>query len=244
MAEKVKKKKKLAIVGFAGTRDDAPYNDPEFEIWTVNNLYRFVPRQDVIFELHTREQIDAEMVHGVDGKTYVEELRAMKIPVYMQEAYPDIPSAVRYPIEEMVSAFGIPRKNPNVKDAYFTNSISYMLALGIYQGFEEIHVYGVDMAVGTEYNEQRPSCEYYVGIAVGRGIKVYLPTESDLLKTRFMYGYEEAKLHAWELKVADTLKLMHSRHNDALNSVRMQQSVSDKYEGAITAVRELQKVLS
>ena len=498
----IKKKTKVAIVGFTGTREQAPYNDPEFEIWTVNNLYRFVPRQDRIFELHTREQIAADLTHGVDGKTYVEEMAAMKIPVYMQERYPDIPSSVKYPLDKMIEEFGIERSNINHKpDAYFTNSISFMIALAIYEGFKEIHVYGVDMAVGclapetrvltadlrwvrsdevsvgdeligfdefpdsgngrtrkwrktvvtkadkikkpcyeikledgttfiasdkhgwlthaenvnrwktseelvtrhhrrptriiklldtwqeeegyeagylaaafdgegclmtgsrspnngskycrlsfaqkanemkqyvgsllnmfgfewnehavnfsttkqidiqggkaavmrflgmfrpkrlmpkfnpetvgelqaknnvavlsaeivgerdvigmetttktfiaegfashnSEYAEQRPSCEYYLGVAKGRGIKLYLPVESDLLKTRFIYGYDETRQDAWMKKMESTLKHMNTQKQQSDMVIRNQQSVSDKYEGAITALHEMMKTWS
>lgn len=62
--------------------------------------------------------------------------------------------------------------------------------------YGEIHVYGVDMAQedktlgGGEYSWQRPSCEYMIGFLRGMGIKVYVPRESDLLLTPFLYGYE------------------------------------------------------
>ena len=241
----IKKKTKVAIVGFTGTREQAPYNDPEFEIWTVNNLYRFVPRQDRIFELHTREQIAADLTHGVDGKTYIEELASMTIPVYMQEKYPDIPASIKYPLDKMIDEFGIERSNINHKpDAYFTNSISFMIALAIYEGFKEIHVYGVDLAIGVEYIEQRPSCEYYLGIAKGRGIKLFLPIESDLLKTRFIYGYDEVRKDAWMKKMESTLKHMNTQKQQSDMVIRNQQSVSDKYEGAITALHEMIKTWS
>ena len=241
----VKKRTKVAIVGFTGTREQAPYNDPEFEIWTVNNLYRFVPRQDRVFELHTREQIAADLTHGVDGKTYVEELASMTIPVYMQEKYPDIPASIKYPLDKMIDEFGIERSNINHKpDAYFTNSISFMIALAIYEGFKEIHVYGVDLAIGVEYIEQRPSCEYYLGIAKGRGIKLFLPIESDLLKTRFIYGYDEVRKDAWMKKMESTLKHMNTQKQQSDMVIRNQQSVSDKYEGAITALHEMVKTWS
>jgi hypothetical protein len=78
--------------------------------------------------------------------------------------------------------------------AYFNNSISWMLALAIAEGFEEIGIYGVDMALdgvtGAEYNHQRPSCEYFLGIAWGRGIRVHLPETSELLKCAYLYGFD------------------------------------------------------
>jgi hypothetical protein len=244
--EKKEKKKKVAIVGFAGTRDQAPYDDPTFEIWTVNNLYRFVPRQDRIFQIHTKAEIFADGQHRTPedkqmGAEHWEYLTQTDIPVYMQEKFPEIPAAVRYPIEEIIEEFGIPRTNETLKDAYFTNSISFMIALAIHEGFEEIHVYGVDMAVGGEYTEQRPSCEYYLGIAKGRGIKIYLPPESDLLKAHFMYGWEDEKRSAWDMKLQKTIQMMKANKLNSDQIIRNQQSVSDKYEGAIVALLEMDR---
>ena len=73
----------------------------------------------------------------------------------MQKAWKEVPTSMVYPLDAMLKKFG----------DYFTNSISWMLALAIHEGFEEIHVYGVDMAVDTEYHHQRPSCEYFLGLA-------------------------------------------------------------------------------
>ena len=238
------KKEKVAIVGFAGTRDEAPYNDPEYEIWTVNNLHNFVPRQDRIFQLHQRWEWQPApgepRYHGVDTEKHVKYLQTCGIPVYGVDVYPDIPTSVRYPLETMIEEFGIPRTGHDTgKDAYFTNSISFMIALAIYEGFKVIEVYGVDMAVGTEYNEQRPSCEYYLGIAIGRGIEVKLPASADLLKSRFIYGFEKEKIEAWKQKVQKTIGEMKKRKIDSDNIIRQQQSVSDKYEGAITAIHEM-----
>ena len=50
-----------------------------------------------------------------------------------------------------------------------------MIALAIYEDFDIIHVYGVDMAVCGEYEQQRPSCEFFCGIAKGKGIELYIP---------------------------------------------------------------------
>ena len=242
--EKPVKKDKVAIVGFAGTRDQAPFNDPEFEVWTVNNLHNFVPRQDRIFQIHQRWEWQPAPGqpdhHGVTGEHHIKYLQTCGIPVYGVDTYPDIPTSVRYPLEAIIEEFGVPRTGrDNGKDAYLTNSISFMIALAIYEGFKVIEIYGVDMAVGTEYNEQRPSCEYYLGIAKGRRIEVKIPASADLLKSRFIYGFEKEKIAAWKHKVQKTIVEMRKRKADSDNIIRQQQSVSDKYEGAITAVTEM-----
>lgn len=38
------------------------------------------------------------------------------------------------------------------------------------------------MAADDEYGYQRPNCEYLIGLARGRGIKVVIPDESPLCK--------------------------------------------------------------
>jgi len=239
--EKPVKKEKVAIVGFAGSRDQAPYDNPEFEIWSVNNLHKFIPRTDRVFQIHQRSEWEVNDLHGFPGADHLEWLKTCGIPVYTIEKYDDVPTSIKFPLDELVEEFGIPRLKTKVKDGYFTNSISFMIALAIYEGFKEIHVYGVDMAVMSEYNEQRPSCEYYLGIAKGRGIDVYLPTDSDLLKTRYIYGYEYEEQKAWDLKVQKTLEQMQARKRESDALIRNQQSVSDKYEGAISAVMEMNK---
>jgi len=103
----------------------------------------------------------------------VQGLNQLPCPIYMQRHHEDIPNSVAFPIELFREVFG----------DYFTCTASYMIAMAIYEGYEEIHIYGVDMAADTEYASQRPSCEYFIGIAEGKGIKVVIPLDSDLLKT-------------------------------------------------------------
>lgn len=177
MAKKAKKEK-VAIVGFAGSSIGlAPFNDDSFEIWGVNELYKVVPKVDVLFELH-----DYEMLANKDrNPAHLEWLRQAKIPVFMQKHFDDIPSSVPFPLDDITDEFG----------RYFTNTISYEIALALQLGFKEIHLYGVDMATNSEYGGQRPSVEYFLGVAVGRGVKVHIPAQCDLLKTAYLYGFED-----------------------------------------------------
>ena len=41
---------------------------------------------------------------------------------------------------------------------------------------------------GLEHEE---FCEYLIGLAVGLGIKVYIPLNSDLMRVGFQYGYDD-----------------------------------------------------
>lgn len=173
------KRKKLAIVGFSeSSRHLAPYTNDEYEVWAMNQLYRHIPRATRWWEMHTRPDFLSDQVPGTD---YLDWLKDCPIPIYMIEKFADIPNAVRYPIEEMVKSFG----------DYFYSTISYMIALGIYEGFEEIGIWGVDLAHDSEYEYQKPSAEYFLGLAIGYGIKVHLPAQTALLKGLYRYGYQQ-----------------------------------------------------
>lgn len=211
-------KKRLAIVGFAPTRDLAPYTDPSWEIWGLNDLHRAIPRYTRWFDIHTEQNIETDYIAGrtsnAQRKTNIPEtaleqlgisgLSKLKVPVYMQEVNPKVPMSLKYPLKEMLDFW----KGRGLTGAtYFTNSISYMIAFALYEGavlghqWDDIHIYGVDMAVGDEYIAQRPSCEYWIGIAEGMGVKVYIPDASDLCKTTFLYAWEEVAQKAFENKM-------------------------------------------
>jgi hypothetical protein len=177
---------KVAILGFTDHKDQAPFGDSEFEIWGINELYRYMNIDEKTFhrwfEIHDRATLDPDEKH-------IEALKKFPVPVYMQTHYDDIGPSVKYPRTEVEQA---------CDSDYFTSTPAWMLGLAIAEGFKEIHVYGVDMAQDSEYKEQRPACEHLLGIAKGKGIKIYVPPTSDLLKSIGQYGFgvEGSVFHA------------------------------------------------
>lgn len=181
----VKRRDKVAIVGFASSsRDAAPYDDPTYEIWGLNQLYGYMPRRaDRWFEIHLPEIFTADMVPDTD---YLAWQRECPIPLYMVETSPDIPNSVRYPRERVMAHFsagGDPLR-------YVTSTPAWMLMLAIEEGFKHIAFYGIDLVVGVEYQAQKACLEFYLGWAFAKGITVELPKTSALLKSRWLYGYE------------------------------------------------------
>jgi len=89
-----------------------------------------------------------------------------------------------YPIDQVIDYFGTD---------FFTNTIDYMIALAIYRGATEIHFYGVNMTMDDEYSYQRPGVHFWIGMAMGRGIKIRVfGKDSTILKTPdgILYGYD------------------------------------------------------
>lgn len=176
--ENLARRLKVAIIGKApSSRDLAPYDDDDFEIWTLSNLVQLeeVPRWDRHFEIHELSTFHARR------KPYWEWLKQSHgKPIYLRDRHPDVPDGVAYPKKAICDHFG----------RYFTNTVSWMIALAIAEGAEAIHVYGVDMAQTEEYGEQRPSCEFFLGWAAGAGIEIFVPPQADMLKCRLLYGFE------------------------------------------------------
>lgn len=173
----------MAIVGKApSSLKLAPYDDQSWEIWTLSDLVQCgqAPRSDCHFELHDLDVLDGQP----QRKDYSDWLAAYKGKTLLCKTDARVPAGVAYPLNEVTTRFG----------RYFTNSVSWMIALAIFEGVNEIGIFGVDMAqdgtVNGEYAKQRPSCEYFVGVAIGAGIKVTIPAEAQLLKSRGLYGFE------------------------------------------------------
>lgn len=241
-----KRRKKVAIVGCADSKKEAPFKDDEFEIWGVNNLYPLIeahPDRYRWFEIHditkegdTFKRRDSPMFRGQVVNEYITQLgewaKNINCPVYMQKTWKEVPTSMAYPLEAMLEKFG----------DYFTNSISWMLALAIHEGFEEIHVYGVDMAVDTEYHHQRPSCEYFLGLANGMGIKTHIPDTADLLKTRFLYGFDEPKETKWDKKIKAIEVMMKTKRAKEENTLKVAEAKINQYIGAEQALKETKKI--
>lgn len=193
-ATPVRKKTGVAIIGFTDHREQAFKLDPnEFELWGLNELYRYVDikKFDRWFEIHPRKVIDPDKAH-IEGLGKIE-----GIPIYMQEHYDDIPMSRALPKDEIEKAIG-------ESGDYQTSSISWMIGLALLEGFEKIHLYGIDMAQETEYSEQRPCVEFLLGIAQGRAVETYLPDESDILKAIGQYAYGFAG-SGFNLKLQDRM---------------------------------------
>lgn len=187
-------KKRVAIVGFASSsRMMAPFGDPSWEIWGVNQLSRYIPRATRWFEIHNRPMFEADIVRDTN---YIGWLRQCRIPVYMDPLgfdaglFADIPNAVRFPIEEATKRFGHRFIGDQEERPYFTSTPAYMMALALMLGFEEIGVWGIDLVVGREYDYEKCCAEYFLGIAKGMGVKLALPNTTAMLKSKFRYGID------------------------------------------------------
>lgn len=161
---------KVAIVGLSpATHGLAPWEDKEWELWGLPWDAFGWPYFSRTFEMHDMRLLKSE--HSQRRADYFEHLGNCN-GLYMQEDYPEVPNAQRYPFESVA----------RTTTDYFNSSIAYAMAMAIHDGAEEIGIYGVDMKGDDEYGYQKPNLEYLIGLARGLGVKVHVPDQSPLLK--------------------------------------------------------------
>lgn len=163
---------KIAIVGLADSgRDSIPWNQEGWEVWGMPQDPEHWIRFDRVFDPHDPKNVDEK---------HMDKLYTIESPLYMQ--YQDIGHAIQYPFDK-------------TERKYYSSTIGYMLALAVAEEVEEINLIGVDMADETEYRHQRANCEFWLGVAIGKGIKVNIPDESPILKYQGefdgRYGWHE-----------------------------------------------------
>jgi hypothetical protein len=162
---------KINIIGRGKGWEEAPKNELSWGI-TLANLNRPV---DLVIDMNVYKDGrwgEAERLASIKSK----ELALLNGIEYIDLS--------NYPISDVIKFFGVD---------YFTNTVDYAIALAIYKGFSEIGFYGVNMANNTEYSYQKAGVEFWIGQAMGRGIKVKVFGEvSTILKTRDhrLYGYD------------------------------------------------------
>lgn len=237
--------RKVCIVGFAKTsRDLALYSDPSWEIWGVNDAWSFAHRADRWFEVHNPWIYEWELRRSRGHLDWLRSFGEAGGTVYLLDERADMPKAVRFPFEDTVNDLwpnpsGEPRHRTN--RPYLTSSISYMLALAIAERFEEIAVVGVDMAADSEYEIQRPGCEYLIGLALGRGIAVWLPETCGLLEGP-LYGRgamnpEGERISAEQLQ--SRLKRLEQHEGTIVGACDKTLGMCQQIVGAIKSNREM-----
>lgn len=170
------RQRKIALIGSAETIQCAPWYDPTWEIWAHATVHHFCKRVDRYFDLHPWKWISEKPMPG-----YLEWLKTERTPIYMQRRFRDVPASLRYPQERILAEY--PR--------YFTSHVGWMVALALSEGVTHLGFYGIHYALDEEHIKQRPGCEFWMGVALGKGVQLVNPPGSPLLRQPgWLYGYE------------------------------------------------------
>jgi hypothetical protein len=177
----------IAIVGRGKTSKFTPWDNPDVDIWGMNDNAMNFPRLDASLEMHT----DALVTDRYNvAKGYVDWLREPHpFPIWMHFEHPAIPSSRGYPRNAINAMYSrhLWRGGREQQDLY-TSSMPYAIALAIYQRYSRIELYGIDLAGVGEYAKYADLVLFWIGKATGLGIDVIIPDESPLLQGLKLYG--------------------------------------------------------
>lgn len=170
---------KVAIVGRCETsRRMAPESD-EWEAWQL--AWDMEPMGNVTrwFEVHTPNLWN----NGTISDLYTQ-YGGYKgwLEAIVRDQWGDL--VLNGPFIEGASVFpmdGI-MKLPGLETGYLESSIAYMLVQAFYDGVTHCGIWGADMSAEDEYAYQRPNMAYLIGLFRAQGMKIVIPTISDLRK--------------------------------------------------------------
>jgi len=190
--------RQIALVGAAITQEELLEIGAEWELWSLNNLFGQFPdvHFDRWYELHVFQRHNNRYIRrGVDTYgarsvwQYMHAIADLRIPVYMQKEWAIIPQSIKFPFKEIIKEYG----------SYFGCSFAWMMAHILWENahnkdidslIEKIGFFGIALE-GIEYFYQRPSTEYFIGLARGMGIDIYIHNSSKLLRGGYLYAYKE-----------------------------------------------------
>ena len=174
-------RKKVAITGAGRTLRELPWHELDWEIWGLNNFWNALRdpsgrlRADRWFEIHPPTT-------DVQDPYDMEWLRTCPVPIYTTEPFPENPNAITYPVNRIANKY---------RD-YFSCTFAYQIGLALDEGFEEIAVHGLELALGTqrEATVERACLNWWLGYAEGCGVRITIP-ENDFVLSHFgRYGFE------------------------------------------------------
>ena len=201
-----KGKKTVALVGMAATSCSlAPFDEEGVEIWGLNEMHAFewMTRATRWFQMHTMKSWKRKLAkRKVSGHKEWLLKNEWDIPIYMQHWNDEVPNIREYPLSEIISLVFKNIRRGDAKIKYFTSSFAYYMGVALLEGrsiadkkagvkpFERIEIYGFEMSAEVEYVQQKACAEFWIGVALGMGIEIYVPTNCQLVSSP-LYGGDE-----------------------------------------------------
>ncbi len=185
-------KRTVAIVGSAWTtRGWAPYGEEGVEVWCFNEMHgqSGVGEATRWFQLHPKWSFTRD--HRFNHWGWLQEEH--KFPLYMQREYDNVPRSTKYPLREIQDNLlgNIWRGYAQLR-SIFGSSMAFGVALALYEKFERIELFGIELVLEGEWAFQRESMAFWLGKASGMGVEIWMPEECELFRMP-LYAYEETR---------------------------------------------------
>jgi|TARA_E500000318_G_C3491241_1_gene184445 hypothetical protein len=189
------KTKSVAIVGLGNSFAEyilAKIRSEEFdEVWAINAMSAVI-YHDKCFMMDPPSRFLDTPNAGEQTNIMAKRLKTKtNIPIFSCTLDDRCPDVVEYPLQKVLQ---------KTKYAYLNNTVAYAFAYAVAEEVTDLHLYGIDFThKNINFAEAgRACCEFWLAIAVAKGIKVNIAHNSSLLDTNVaddqkLYGYHRLK---------------------------------------------------
>lgn len=185
--------KSVIVLGTGPGWEKCPFDK---EVWTVAKLIMSPDykeqRTDRLFNMDDLNKMlsfdeNSKWKSAYSRDDFVKAINDKNIPLVTSYVYPELKNCIAYPLKEIHEKWGL---------LYYTNTICYMIAMAIYEGYQSIDLWGVAQGGLKEYIEERKGVEAWLCLAAGMGIRVAVNGASTLFKNKDneLYGYKKTTL--------------------------------------------------
>jgi len=148
------------VVTLVGKGDSWVYCPFMGEVWGISSVLG-VPEMrdkhyDKVFAFDTLDKSNSYASEKLGE--YLTVAKERGIPIVSTRKY----ATERYPLVQVFQELGT---------TFFRPTISYMIALAIYMKYDMLHIYGIDQNKEERYIRSRPFVDFWLGIALGRGVQ-------------------------------------------------------------------------
>ena len=240
--------KKICIIGTTPSRGMAPFDDPEWEVWTIGPGGRDVPghRWERLYEIHGAGR---NHTWSEDFGEYLEFLSKVEPPKRVitirpisemirdwaeQHGKHDVSFAGAWSACEVMDKDGLMRK---YKRMWMSSSFSWAMAQALEEGVTDLGVYGVDLEAGEEYVTQFAGARHFLDLAEHLGVKIHMPPHCGLWRDPAPYPERWETYEAiWFQNRIRMLGNLASHQQAAMNEIQAQMF---RREGAIRALSDI-----
>ena len=187
----MKKNKSVAIVGLGNSGFEyirGRVRSEKFdEVWAINSMSAII-YHDKCFMMDPASRFLDTPNAGKQTNVMAERLKVkLNVPIFSCTLDERCPDVVEYPLQNVLKKTGY---------SYLNNTVAYAIAYAIAEKVSELHLYGIDFThKAVNFAEAgRGCCEFWLAIAVTKGIKINIAHNSSLLDTSVpddqkLYGY-------------------------------------------------------
>ena len=186
-----KKIESVAIVGLGNSSSEylmSRIRSEKFdEVWAINSMSAVI-YHDKCFMMDPPSRFLDSPNAGKQTDIMADRLKVkLGVPIFSCTLDKRCPDVVEYPLQEVLQ---------KTRYAYLNNTVAYALAYAIAQEVKQIYLFGIDFTYrDIAFAEAgRGCCEFWLAVAITKGIKINIAHNSSLLDTNVkedqkLYGY-------------------------------------------------------